>query len=47
LIGINDEAVERRYRELVDNFGDTPAGEEARVLLNAMARPTPDGNTAP
>jgi hypothetical protein len=47
LIGINDEAVERRYRELVDEFGDTPAGEEARVLLKAMARPTPEGNPAP
>lgn len=33
LIGVNDEAVERRYRELVADYGDTPAGEEARILL--------------
>lgn len=47
LIGINDEAVERRYRELVDDFGDTPAGEEARILLKAMTQPTPEGDRAP
>jgi hypothetical protein len=42
LIGINNEAVERRYSELADNFGDTPAGAEARTLLKAFRSPTPD-----
>lgn len=42
LIGVNNAAVERRYRELVADYGDTPAGEEARVLLKALRSPSPD-----
>lgn len=41
LVGVNDAAVERRYQELVNDFGDTPAGEEARSLLEALNRPRP------
>lgn len=47
LIGVNDKAVERRYRELVDDFGDTPAGEEARILLEALTQPGPTDAPAP
>lgn len=38
LIGINDAAVDRRYRELMVDYGDTPAGAEARRLLEASVR---------
>lgn len=47
LIGANDAAVERRYRELVNDFGDTPGGEEARNLLEALNRPSPPTTLAP
>lgn len=38
LIGVNDAAVKKRYEELIADYGDTPAGEEARSLLEALLR---------